>query len=141
MSRMAIKPTQDEQMNLLSAKIDSYKDGKDKENALNKSNKTLNEEIKSLMSQLGTNEFSSSLYTATVTTTYKETFDDEKALEILKDNLTPEQISAVVKVKEYIDEEALEKLVYNGEFDISNLACCKSKGPAVNTLRISKVKK
>ena len=119
--------------------IDEYKASKDKENALKKSNADVSDKIKSYFIDKGIDKHSTALYTATVTTTNKESLNDELAIEIIKENLDGALLKSVIKQKEYIDEDALEKLVYNGDFDITKLEKAKIVKP-VTTLRVVKKK-
>ena len=123
---------------LLAEKIDIYKSYKDSENKFKKLGSKLNDEIKSTMNSMGVDEFSSDSYVATVKYSRKETLDEEKAIDVLKKTLSEEQLETVIKTKEYIDDDCLEKLVYNGDFDISLLERCKVLGNEVATLRIKK---
>lgn len=123
---------------LLAEKIDIYKSYKDSESKFKKLGSKLNEEIKETMSSMGVDEFSSDSYVATVKYSRKETLDEEKAIEVLRKNLSEEQLKTVIRTKEYIDDDSLEKLVYNGDFDISLLEPCKILGNEVATLRIKK---
>lgn len=123
---------------LLAEKIDIYKSYKDSENKFKKLGSKLNDEIKSTMSSMGVDEFSSDSYVATVKYSRKETLDEEKAIDVLRKTLSEEQLETVIKTKEYIDDDCLEKLVYNGDFDISLLEHCKVLGNEVATLRIKK---
>ena len=119
--------------------IDEYKASKDKENALKKSNADVSDKIKSYFIDKGIDKHSTDFYTATVTTTNKESLNDELAIEIIKENLDGALLKSVIKQKEYIDEDALEKLVYNGDFDITKLEKAKIVKP-VTTLRVVKNK-
>lgn len=119
--------------------IDSYKEKKDEETALNKSNKELNETIKTYMREHDISSADSDKYTATLSRQDKESLNEELAIEIIKENLGGALLATVIKKKEYIDEDALEKLVYNGDFDINKLARAKITKP-VYTLRVSKRK-
>lgn len=123
----------------LSKTIDEYKEGKDKENALKKVNSEMNENIKKYMLDKGMESASSDKYTATVKHTTKEFLNEDLAIEIIKENLGGALLASVIKQKEYIDEDALEKLVYNGDFDINKLAKAKLVTD-VYTLRIGKKK-
>lgn len=123
---------------LLAEKIDIYKSYKDSESKFKKLSSKLNDEIKETMSSMGVDEFSSDSYVATVKYSRKETLDEEKAIEVLKKTLSKEQLKTVIRTKEYIDDDSLEKLVYNGDFDISLLEPCKVLGNEVATLRIKK---
>ena len=123
----------------LSKAIDEYKESKDKENALKKANNELNENIKSYMGEHGMRSASTEKYTATLSCTKKESINEDLAIEIIKENLGGALLSSVIKQKEYIDEDALEKLVYNGDFDINKLAKAKMVKETY-TLRVGKKK-
>ena len=123
----------------LSAYIDKYKESKDKENALKKANNELNENIKTYMQEHDMTSANSDNWTATLSCTKKESLNEDLAIEIIKENLGGALLSSVIKQKEYIDEDALEKLVYNGDFDINKLAKAKMVKETY-TLRIGKKK-
>ena len=124
---------------VLSKLIDEYKESKDKENALKKVNYEMNENIKNYMLESGMESVSSEKYTATVKHTTKESLNEDLAIEIIKENLGGALLASVIKQKEYIDEDALEKLVYNGDFDINKLAKAKLVTD-IYTLRVGKKK-
>lgn len=119
--------------------IDLYKENKDLENKLKKSNTEAGNLIKQYFNEKGISSASSEKYTATVTTTTKSTLNEGLAIEIIKENLGGALLRSVIKKKEYIDEDALEKLVYNGDFDINKLAKAKID-TTTQTLRIAKKK-
>ena len=119
--------------------IDLYKESKDKENALKKSNTEMGNNIKSYFNTNGLDRVDTDKYTATVTTSTSESLNEELAIEIIKENLGGAMLATVIKTKEYIDEDALEKLVYNGDFDITKLAKAKIT-KTTSTLRVSKKK-
>ena len=99
--------------------IDLYKESKDKENALKKSNTEMGNNIKTYFKTNGLDRIDTDKYTATVITSTSESLNEELAIEIIKENLGGAMLATVIKTKEYIDEDALEKLVYNGDFDIN----------------------
>ena len=121
----------------LSEMIDTYKALKDKENALKKANNEMNENIKTYMQEHDMTSANSENWTATLSCTKKESLNEDLAIEIIKENLGGALLSSVIKQKEYIDEDALEKLVYNGDFDISKLEKAKIT-KVTTTLRIKK---
>ena len=123
----------------LALAIDKYKESKDNENALKKANNELNENIKTYMQEHDMTSANSEKYTATLSCTKKESLNEDLAIEIIKENLGGALLSSVIKQKEYIDEDALEKLVYNGDFDINKLAKAKMVKETY-TLRIGKKK-
>lgn len=119
--------------------IDEYKESKDKENALKKVNNELNDNIKGYMYEHNMSSADSEKYTATLTKTDKESLNEDLAIEIIKENLEGALLNTVIKTKEYIDEDALEKLVYNGDFDISKLEKAKITKTSY-TLRVTRRK-
>lgn len=123
----------------LSKAIDLYKENKDLENKLKKTNTEAGNIIKNYFLEKGITSASGEKYTATVTTTTKSTLNEELAIEIIKENLGGALLRSVIKKKEYIDEDALEKLVYNGDFDITKLEKAKID-TTTQTLRIAKKK-
>ena len=123
----------------LSAYIDKYKELKDKENAFKKQTLDLGNNIKGYMYENDMTSANSEKYTATLSCTKKESLNEDLAIEIIKENLGGALLSSVIKQKEYIDEDALEKLVYNGDFDITKLAKAKMVKETY-TLRVSKKK-
>ena len=123
----------------LSTAIDKYKESKDNENALKKANNELNETIKTYMQEHDMTSANSENWTATLSCTKKESLNEDLAIEIIKENLGGALLSSVIKQKEYIDEDALEKLVYNGDFDITKLAKAKMVKETY-TLRVNKKK-
>ena len=123
----------------LSTAIDKYKESKDNENALKKANNELNETIKTYMQEHDMTSANSENWTATLSCTKKESLNEDLAIEIIKENLGGALLSSVIKQKEYIDEDALEKLVYNGDFDINKLAKAKIVKETY-TLRVNKKK-
>lgn len=121
-------------------KIDDYKERQDIINAETKVNKSLGSEIKSFMYDNDMNNFSSDNFTATITKKENEELNEELAIEIIKKNLSAKLRKTVIKKKEYIDDDALEKLVYNGQFDIQLLQKAKIIKPPTITLRVNKKK-
>ena len=123
----------------LSKTIDEYKESKDKENSLKKINNELSENIKSYMHEHNMTTADTDNYTATLSRKDSESLNEDLAIEIIKENLGGALLSSVIKTKEYIDEDDLEKLVYNGDFDVNKLARAKIVKPTF-TLRITKKK-
>lgn len=123
----------------LSELINRYKEGKDVETKIKKSNTELNEAIKNYMTTHDMSTADSDLYTATLSITKKDTLNDDVALAIIKENLGGALLKSVVKTKEYIDEDALETLIYNGDFDANKLSKAITT-KTITTLRIAKKK-
>ena len=99
----------------------------------------LNSEIKSLMSDSSLNDFESEHYVAKYTESKRESFDEDKMLEVLKSS---ESASKVIKTKEYVDMDELEKAIYSGEITqeiLVQLNSCKSV-KIVPTLKVTRKK-
>ena len=119
--------------------IDEYKESKDKENALKKANDRMGKDIKQYMLDNDMTKANGEKYTVTMSKTVKQKLNEDLAIEIIKENLDGALLSSVIKQKEYIDEDALEKLVYNGDFDITKLAKAEIN-TTTYTLRTSVIK-
>ena len=123
----------------LSKVIDEYKESKDKENALKKANDRMGKDIKQYMLDNNMTKANGEKYTVTMSKTVKQKLNEDLAIEIIKENLGGALLASVIKQKEYIDEDALEKLVYNGDFDITKLAKAEIN-TTTYTLRTSVIK-
>lgn len=137
MSRRILKKKEEPQVDIASI-IDSYGKNKDEEKCLKKYIDKESKQIKEYFSKNNLECFESEKYTATVSNTTKTSLNDDLAIEILKANLKPEELKTVIKTKEYIDEDALEKLSYSG-FDMSILERAFIE-KVTSTLRIKKNK-
>ena len=122
----------------LAAILDEYLENKAYLGKYDKLVKQGNDIIKSEMKNRNLETFESAKCIATVSSREPEIFNEDKAIELLKANLTPEQLEQVIKSKEYIDADALEKIIYNKDFDAAILAPCYTKDAPIYTLRISK---
>lgn len=122
--------------------IDLYKSWKDEEKILKKDIAEVNDKIKTSMKLLGEDNYvsESGQWVVKLTAVPNESLDEVRAIEILKKNLDPETLSKVVKVKEYIDDDALESLVYSGDFDINLIKSCTIQGEPTYKLTVSKNK-
>lgn len=119
--------------------INKYKRDKDMENHLKNLNTQNGKKIKDYFSKHEISSFDTDEYTATVSTSESESLNDDLAIEIIKEHLDGALLASVIKKKEYIDEDALEKLVYNNEFDVSLLERAKIV-KVTKTLRVTKRK-
>lgn len=119
--------------------VDSYKKVIDSDNKL----------IKEKMRDLGIKEVSSGGYTAKYSESVSEGFDEEKLIKKLESMTYKEagvvgavsvaQGLGIIKMKPYVDMDALENAIYTGRVKASELADCKivTRTPR---LTISKVK-
>lgn len=134
-------------VNYISQCIDTYNDLKDYEKKFTEDVKHTGNEIKQYMitNRLKSLESSSGKVTATITITPKEILDEERAIDILnalvvENQLTSDQLNRLIKTRQYIDEDALEDLIYHNDLDATVLAPAKIKKDPIYTLRLSKKK-
>lgn len=122
----------------LAATIDKVKEYKDEAASIKKLSAPLEEQIKEYAIKNPGAEMKSEKWQAKVSVTKNSTMDDNRAISIIRSILGDD--TQVVKSKEYIDEDALEKAIYLGQIKAEALAeCIIEKDPTVR-LTISKVK-
>lgn len=107
------------------SEMDSYKKIVDKDN----------KEIKMIMLESQLPEFIVGDIKATCSVSEREDFIEEALIEKLKEM----KVDGVIKMREYIDMDALENAIYNGELNAAELASCQTKKEVV-TLRVTKIK-
>ena len=140
MSRQAIKPKTMGDSDLQQIVLD-YQGAKKQETSIKKVVSDLGSTIKQELQNRDITEFIAGDVRATITVTPNQEVNELQAIEILRKALTPEQFAKVVKTREYIDDDAFEKLVYAHEVDAEILQpAVTPKAPTV-TLRLGKVKK
>lgn len=98
--------------------------------------KSQGDEIKKLMSESELDEFTSGSVVAKLVITTKESFNEDKLIEVLR----PLKIRGLIKKKEYVDMDLLENAIYNGKLNAAELESCKIT-KKTQTLRLSKIKK
>lgn len=129
-----------ESPNPLETLIPEYKENKTQEDKIKKVVAEYNKKIKEELDTQGITEYSAGGWTAKVTTTEKSDFNELQAIEILRNQLNPELFNEVVKTTEYIDNEVLERMLYQKTVDATLLAPCTTQKEPTITLRISKSK-
>lgn len=107
------------------SEMDSYKKVVDKDN----------KEIKMIMLESQLPEFIVGDIKATCSVSERQDFIEEALIEKLKEM----NVEGVIKMKEYVDMDALENAIYNGELNAAELASCQTKKEVV-TLRVTKIK-
>jgi hypothetical protein len=107
------------------SEMDSYKKIVDRDN----------KEIKEIMLSSQLAEFIVGDIKATCSVSERESFIEEALIEKLKEM----KVDGVIKMKEYVDMDALENAIYNGELNAAELASCQEKKEVV-TLRVTKIK-
>lgn len=125
----------------LECAVISYHDAKESEKAVKKAITEFGTQIKEGLQNRNETEFIAGDIRAYITVTENSDVNELQAIEILRKELTSEQFAKVVKTREYIDDDELEKLVYAHEVDAEILSpAVTPKAPTV-TLRLGKVKK
>ena len=97
-----------------------------------------NEQIKAALVDLGENEYSAGGYTVKRIVAVKESMNEAKLLEVLRQN----GIDVAIKTKEYVDMDALEAYLYNNipSADLARqIESCRTTTETVQ-LRLSKTK-
>ena len=125
----------------LESAVLAYRDAKESEKAVKKAVSDYGTQIKEGLQNRNETEFIAGDIRAYITVTENSEVNELQAIEILRKTLTPEQFAKVVKTREYIDDDEMEKLVYAHEVDAEILSpAVTPKAPTV-TLRLGKVKK
>lgn len=127
-------------MNNLEQLIDAYALNKNELDSYKKICDAENAEIKALMTELELDKASTEDYTATLSIQHRETMDEDKLLEVLRD---AGYADIVIRTKEYVDMDLLESAIYHDMIDKETLFAmqrCKEV-KEVQTLKISKRKK
>ena len=96
------------------------------------------EQIKAELVKLGESEYSSGGYTVKRIVAVKESMNEAKLLEVLRQN----GIEAPIKTREYVDMDALESYLYNNTPSVElarQLESCRTTTETVQ-LRLSKTK-
>lgn len=139
MSRINLSPTEPSTVNeSLETLIPRYALNKSELDSYTKICKEENEQIKTALEELGENEYSAGGYTAKRVVVTKESMNEAKLLEVLRQN----GIEAPIKTKEYVDMNVLEAYLYNNEPSVDfarQLESCRTTTETVQ-LRLSKTK-
>ena len=70
-----------------------------------------NKQIKKLMEEADVTDYSVGGYTAKYSTQERCTMNEDKLLEVIKRN----KLTDLIRTKEYVDSDLLEKAIYNGQ--------------------------
>lgn len=123
----------------LSVLIPLYAHNKQEQDRYKKLCDKQNTEIKSAMTKAELSTFEVDGYTASLSVSKRENIIEDKLIELLKEN----KIRGIVKKKEYIDMDALEKALYAGKIPaelVASMDNCKTY-KEISTLRVTKIKK
>lgn len=127
---------------ILEAKLPELGEVKAKKKYYEEMEKPLVSDVKGLLSQLGKNKFEFGNWKCSVSETQNQTLNEERAIEILKEELAsePEMLAALVKTKEVLDQDELERQIYKDKNLGAMLATAIDVGKPTVTLRVTKVK-
>jgi len=120
----------------LETMVVNYYEKKNQMDSLKKVVDDYNKRIKDEMQAMNIDSFDAGGLIATISVTPKEDFNEEQAIEILRKNLPADEFKQIVKTKEYIDNDALEKAIYNKQLDAAILSPCITPKEPVVTLRV-----
>lgn len=129
---------------ILNNLVESYGQEKARLDAVKKECDELNTELKKVMLENNITEFSTGTFKVKYTVSEKETMNEPKLLEIL--TTTHKELTEtfeLVKMRPYVDFDAIEREVYNGNISqdvLSDIGKCKEVKEVVS-LRLSKEKK
>lgn len=108
-------------MSELNKLIEEFGEQNEEVKRLKKSTDALNVQIKEILSKAENRTVDTERFTATYSEVVSESFDEEQLLAKLK----AMGVEGVIKTKEYVDMDALEDAIYNGNVAGSDLADCK----------------
>lgn len=120
--------------------IDTYQEQKADMALLDKETKSKNAFIKKKLAEMEIDLYETSKNKATISYTNKVSMDEEKVIEIIKENINEEKRNGVIKIKEYVDYEILEGLIYNGVISAEKLEPAQSVKTTV-VLNVKPLKK
>lgn len=120
----------------LETMVVNYYEKKNQMDSLKKVVDDYNKRIKNEMRAMNIDSFDAGGLIATISVTPKEDFNEEQAIEILRKNLPADEFKQIVKTREYIDNDALEKAIYNKRLDAAILSPCITPKEPVVTLRV-----
>lgn len=126
--------------NNLQQVINQYFEEDSKKKALEKELKSKNAFIKSALAEMGEDLYETDKCKATISYQNRVSMDEEKVIEIIKENISAARRKGVIKTKEYVDYEVLESLIYNGVIAAEKLEPAQSVN-VITTLKVTALKK
>ena len=120
--------------------VPEFGESKNLSDMYKKQSEACGNEIKKIMGDLVISHFTAGGYKVTRSVSNRETLNEDLLLEILKQSKCPDNI---IKLKEYVDMDALERAIYNSEIPQDTLLAMEKarESKQVVTLRLSKSKK
>lgn len=126
--------------NNLQKVINQYYEEDSKKKQLEKELKDKNAFIKSTLKELGEDLYETDKCKATLSYQNRVSMDEEKVIEIIKDNISAARRNGVIKTKEYVDYDVLETLIYNGVIAAEKLEPAQTIN-TITTLKVTLLKK
>lgn len=120
--------------------INQYFEEDTRKKLLEKELKNKNSFIKSTLAEMGEDLYETDKCKATISYQNRVNMDEEKVIEIIKENISPARRKGVIKTKEYVDYEVLESLIYNGVIAAEKLEPAQSVN-VVTILKVTALKK
>ena len=120
--------------------INQYFEEDSKKKVLEKELKNKNAFIKSTLAEMGEDLYETDKCKATITYQNRVNMDEEKVIEIIKENIPSAKRKGVIKTKEHVDYEVLESLIYNGVIAAEKLEPAQSVN-VITTLKVTALKK
>lgn len=119
--------------------VEYYVTAKEQEKQI-KPRLALGTDIKKYMAEHSYEDYEHKNISVSISYRDNTSIDDDKALEILKKQVDPKYLKGLIKTKEYIDEEVLENLIYDGILprDILRPALVKQAPTAVLKYKLKK---
>ena len=99
----------------------------------------LNNEIKTIMTEIDSAEYIAGDYVAKKTISYRKSIDEDRLLALMQEK----GYESVIRTREYVDADLLENAIYHGEIDRDTLLAiddCTEKTEVI-TLKVTKNKK
>lgn len=93
-----------------------------------------NKKIKDMMAEANLKAYNTDKYKATYIVSERTSMNESKMLGVIHSNNIPDSLG-IIKTKEYIDEDALESAIYNGEISedvLAQIAECMEKKEVVS---------
>lgn len=104
--------------------------------------KICDEENKKIKDMMEEGSYEANGYKATKSVQHRETMNEDKLLDIMRNHKDVAEVCELIKTKDYIDMDALESAIYKGKISndiLMEIDKCREVKEVV-TLRISKVK-
>lgn len=104
--------------------------------------KICDEENKQIKDMMEEGSYEANGYKATKSVQHRETMNEDKLLDIMRNHKDLAEVCELIKTKDYIDMDALESAIYKGKISndiLMEIDKCREVKEVV-TLRISKVK-